>query len=182
MRVAVVTKRKSQWLPQSLFNANFGRPFEAQRKQKGCRSIAQIEGLSIAAEHIYYVVTFGQPLCIHSAITTMHLPPLCLIWVNFDNQPPLQPLCDCFEHVQNLMMTMVSMVMSEHSVNHLWMTKAKWPPSHHWPAAISDPLHITVLQLWVTPFTSLSCSYKWPPSHRWPAAISDPLHITDLQL
>ena len=70
--------------------------------------------------------TIAHPFCNHDNASA----PLCLIWVNFDNQPPLQPLCDCFEHVQNLMMTMVSMVMSEHSVNYLWITMATiLPPS-----------------------------------------------------
>ena len=52
----------------------------AQRRHKGGRSDAQIEGLRIAAHRIHCVATVGRPLCIHSTNTAMPLRPVCLIW------------------------------------------------------------------------------------------------------
>ena len=54
----------------------------AQRRHKGGRSVAHIDGLSFAAERLYYVTTIGRPLCIHSATTAMPLRPFWLIWTN----------------------------------------------------------------------------------------------------
>ena len=52
---------------------------EAQRRHRGGRNVAHIEGLSFAVERICYMAIIGRPLCIHSATKAMQLRPLCLI-------------------------------------------------------------------------------------------------------
>ena len=52
---------------------------EAERRHRGGRNVAHIEGLSSTVERIYYVAVIGRPLCIHSATTAMPLRHLCLI-------------------------------------------------------------------------------------------------------
>ena len=119
-KVAVIAKwRHSDCYIHRPMHA-FAHPGEAWKRHMGGRSITQIEGLSFAAECICHVETIGQPLCIHSATTAMCLSPFCLIWATFK----LPNFSVTIIHVQNVMATVVSTMMSEHAVYHIWPTKA----------------------------------------------------------
>ena len=73
-----------------------------------------------------------QPLADHCASI---LPPwqcLCIPSASFEwllsGQPPRRPLWDCFEHIQNFIVTMASMMIAEHPVYQLWATKPTMLP------------------------------------------------------
>ena len=75
--------------------------------------------LSFAAERIYYVVTIGRLLSIHSATSAMPLCPFCLIWAIV--QRPT-----CWATLLRLFWTYMAIV--ERPVYYFWTTKATMLP------------------------------------------------------
>ena len=94
------------------------RPKEAQWWYKEGRRVAQID-TQCSQQYVFFT---GRPMADHCASI---LPPrrwVCLPPASFErpvsDRPPRRPLCDCFEHAQNLTATMASMAMSERPVYH----------------------------------------------------------------
>ena len=101
---------------------------EAQGKQK-CRPDLGIEFRRTQLLHGDLWLTSVYPFYNHGNACVSLLSHL-------SDQPPRRPLRDCFEHIQNLMVTMASMAIIEHSLYHLWMTKATMLPAlslQQWP-------------------------------------------------
>ena len=75
-RVAVV----AEWRHRCRQNDRWVDAKEAQWLYKRGRGIAQIDTQCLQQYEIFYEATNGRPLCIHSATTSMRVPPSCLIW------------------------------------------------------------------------------------------------------
>ena len=127
-RVAVVAEWRHRGRHSNRSMNAISRPKEAQWWYKKGRSAAQIDTQCSQQ----YVVFKGRPMADHCASILRPRWCVCLPPASFEqpvsDRPPQRPLCDCFEHAQNFMVTMASMAMSERPVYHPWMTKATVQP------------------------------------------------------
>ena len=112
---------EAQWSPQWSLN---GRHWSA----KGGTMVVQ--GRQTCRSNWYTMFAFftGRPMADHCASILRPRRWVCLHPASFErpvsDRPPRRPLCDCFEHAQNITTTMASMAMSERPLCHPWTTKA----------------------------------------------------------
>ena len=103
-----------------------------QRRHKGGTRKAEVSLKLIHNVHNSTIFFTGRPMADHCASILRPRQCLCLPPASFEwpvsERPPRRPLCDCFEHAQNLTATMASMAMSERPVYHPWTTKATSRP------------------------------------------------------
>ena len=127
-RVAVVAEWKHRGRHSDRSMDAIGRPKEAHWWYKEGRSVAQIDA-QCSQQYAFFMV---RPMTDHRASIQRPQRCVCLPPASFErpvsDRPPRRPLCDYFEHAQNLTAAMTSMTMSKRPVYHPWTTKAIFRP------------------------------------------------------